>query len=281
MPDKWEYPWYAAWDLAFHTIALALVDPDFAKEQLDPLPPRVVHAPERPDTRLRVGLRRRQPAGPRLGGLARLQDREADPRGRRPAIPRAGLPEAAPQLHLVGEPQGPRGEERLPGRLPRPRQHRGVRPVGAAPRGRAPRAIRRHRVGRDVLPEHAGDRARAGRGQPGLRGHGVEVPGALRLHRPRDERHAAARGSSSGTRRTASSTTSSTCRTDGHAAQGPLAGGAGAALRGAGPRAGGHRPAAAVPAAHGVVPAEPGRSRRTTSCASAGPTGGRGGSCRW
>ena len=34
MPDKWEYPWYAAWDLAFHCIALALVDPDFAKEQL-------------------------------------------------------------------------------------------------------------------------------------------------------------------------------------------------------------------------------------------------------
>jgi hypothetical protein len=34
MPDKWEYPWYAAWDLAFHTLALALVDFDFAKEQL-------------------------------------------------------------------------------------------------------------------------------------------------------------------------------------------------------------------------------------------------------
>jgi hypothetical protein len=34
MPDKWEYPWYAAWDLAFHTISLAIVDPDFAKEQL-------------------------------------------------------------------------------------------------------------------------------------------------------------------------------------------------------------------------------------------------------
>jgi hypothetical protein len=34
MPDKWEYPWYAAWDLAFHTTALALVDFDFAKEQL-------------------------------------------------------------------------------------------------------------------------------------------------------------------------------------------------------------------------------------------------------
>ena len=34
MPDKWEYPWYAAWDLAFHCVALALVDPEFAKQQL-------------------------------------------------------------------------------------------------------------------------------------------------------------------------------------------------------------------------------------------------------
>src|SRR6266581_663363 len=34
MPDKWEYPWYAAWDLAFHCIPLAQIDPDFAKEQL-------------------------------------------------------------------------------------------------------------------------------------------------------------------------------------------------------------------------------------------------------
>jgi hypothetical protein len=35
MPDKWEYPWFASWDLAFHTIALSTVDVDFAKEQLD------------------------------------------------------------------------------------------------------------------------------------------------------------------------------------------------------------------------------------------------------
>jgi hypothetical protein len=34
MPDKWEYPWYAAWDLGFHCVALALVDPEFAKQQL-------------------------------------------------------------------------------------------------------------------------------------------------------------------------------------------------------------------------------------------------------
>jgi hypothetical protein len=34
MPDKWEYPWYAAWDLAFHTVPLSIVDPDFAKDQM-------------------------------------------------------------------------------------------------------------------------------------------------------------------------------------------------------------------------------------------------------
>ncbi|MEO1466690.1 MAG: glucosidase, partial [Cyanobacteria bacterium J06633_1] len=35
MPDKWEYPWYAAWDLAFHCLPISVVDPDFAKNQLD------------------------------------------------------------------------------------------------------------------------------------------------------------------------------------------------------------------------------------------------------
>jgi len=35
MPDKWEYPWYAAWDLAFHTLPLSIVDPDFAKDQME------------------------------------------------------------------------------------------------------------------------------------------------------------------------------------------------------------------------------------------------------
>src|SRR5205823_14402970 len=35
MPDKWEYPWYASWDLAFHCLPLALVDSNFAKSQLD------------------------------------------------------------------------------------------------------------------------------------------------------------------------------------------------------------------------------------------------------
>ena len=35
MPDKWEYPWFAAWDLAFHVVAISMVDPEFGKQQLD------------------------------------------------------------------------------------------------------------------------------------------------------------------------------------------------------------------------------------------------------
>jgi len=57
MPDKWEYPWYAAWDLAFHCITLALVDPDFAKRATNSSSPRMVHASERPAPRVRMGLR--------------------------------------------------------------------------------------------------------------------------------------------------------------------------------------------------------------------------------
>ena len=107
MPDKWEYPWYAAWDLAFHMIPLREVDPHFAKEQLAALPARVVHASQRPDSRLRIRLlatsiRRSMP-----GPLARLQDDRTARRRDRIFLARR-LPEAAAQLHLVGEPQGRR-----------------------------------------------------------------------------------------------------------------------------------------------------------------------------
>ena len=49
MPDKWEYPWFAAWDLAFHTLALATVDIDFAKQQLDLLLRQALPASDRAD----------------------------------------------------------------------------------------------------------------------------------------------------------------------------------------------------------------------------------------
>ncbi len=68
MPDKWEYPWYAAWDLAFHCVALAPIDSEFAKEQLVLLLREWYHASERANSGLRMGVRRCQSAGSRLGG---------------------------------------------------------------------------------------------------------------------------------------------------------------------------------------------------------------------
>ena len=86
MPDAWEYPWFAAWDLAFHCVPLALVDPDFAKAPAAAADPRVVHAPERPAAGLRVGLlatstRRSTPGRPgastrSIGGSAARADRD-------------------------------------------------------------------------------------------------------------------------------------------------------------------------------------------------------------
>ena len=74
MPDKWEYPWYAAWDLAFHTIALSLVDFDFAKEQLLLMLRSLYAHPNGQIPGLRMELQRRESAGARLGDAVPLQD---------------------------------------------------------------------------------------------------------------------------------------------------------------------------------------------------------------
>ena len=81
MPDKWEYPWYAAWDLAFHTIALSAVDPEFAKEQLDLMLQEFFHPSDRSDPRLRVELQRRESARTRLGDDFPVPD-GAGPKGK-------------------------------------------------------------------------------------------------------------------------------------------------------------------------------------------------------
>ena len=146
---------------------------------------RVVHAPERPDPGLRVELRRREPARARLGGAARLPDRKGEDGQGRPGVPRARLPQAAPELRLVGQPQGRARQQHLPGRLPRARQHRHLRPQHEDARGMGAQPGRRHELDGDVLPEPARHGARARERGPGLRGRRVQVLGALRLHRPR------------------------------------------------------------------------------------------------
>ena len=133
MPDTWEYPWYAAWDLAFHTLALGMVDPNFAvassTHAAGAVPP-----PQWPAAGLRVELRRRQPASPCVGHRVRASDLAHGGR-RGPGLPGGLVPEAAAQLHLVGEPQGSGRQQRVPGRVPGPGQHRRVRPQRPAPTG--------------------------------------------------------------------------------------------------------------------------------------------------
>ena len=127
MPDKWEYPWYAAWDLAFHCVPLALVDPEFAKEQL------VLMLREwymHPNGQLPAYEWAFGDVNPPVHAWAAWRVYKIEKkrtRHGRPRVPRARLPQAAAQFHLVGEPQGRRGHEHLPGRLPRPRQHRRLR----------------------------------------------------------------------------------------------------------------------------------------------------------
>ena len=93
------------------------------------------------------------------------------------------LPEAAAEFHLVGQPQGPLGPERLRGRLPGPGQHRGLRSQRAAADRRLSGTGRRHRLDGPVLPEHARNRRGAGDDRSGLRGHGPQVLRALPVDR--------------------------------------------------------------------------------------------------
>ena len=74
MPDKWEYPWYAAWDLAFHCVPLALVDPDFAKEQLVLLLREWYMHPNGQLPAYEWAFGRCEPSGSCLGRMACLQD---------------------------------------------------------------------------------------------------------------------------------------------------------------------------------------------------------------
>ena len=75
MPDTWEYPWYASWDLAFHCIPLALVDPHFAKSQLDLILREWYQHPNGQVPAYEWNFGDVNPPVHRLGGLARLQDR--------------------------------------------------------------------------------------------------------------------------------------------------------------------------------------------------------------
>ena len=74
MPDKWEYPWYAAWDLAFHTHLAGAGRSGIRQRTTGAADARVVHASQRATAGVRMGVRRRESAGAWLGDLARVSD---------------------------------------------------------------------------------------------------------------------------------------------------------------------------------------------------------------
>ena len=107
MPDKWEYPWYAAWDLAFHVLALTLVDPDFGKQQLKlMLRERYMH----PNGQIPAYEWNFGDVNPPVHAWSTIftyrLEKAQNGRGRQ-GMAQEQLPEAAAELHLVGQPQGP------------------------------------------------------------------------------------------------------------------------------------------------------------------------------
>ena len=132
MPDKWEYPWYAAWDLAFHVLALTLVDPDFGKQQLKlMLRERYMH----PNGQIPAYEWNFGDVNPPVHAWSTIftyrLEKAQNGRGGQ-GVAQELLPEVALELHLVGQPQGPFGAQRVRGRLPGAGQHRRLRPQRAA-----------------------------------------------------------------------------------------------------------------------------------------------------
>ena len=186
MPDKWEYPWFAAWDLAFHMLPMARLDPAFAKEQLNLL----------------------------------LREWYMHPNGQIPAY-EWNFSDVNPPVHAwacwrvykITAPRGQRDRAFLArvfqkllvnftwwvnrkdvcGRHIFSGGFLGLDNVGVfdrskpLPGGRPARAGRRHGVDGVLLQHDARHGARAGGGRPGLRGHRLEVLRAFRRDRRRDE----------------------------------------------------------------------------------------------
>ena len=126
MPDKWEYPWFAAWDLAFHVLALTLVDEDFGKHQLDLLLESTYLHPNGQLPAYEWNFGDVNPPGPCVVHHLHLPARAGPSGAWRCGVARARLPEVVPQLHLVNQSQGPDGQQCVRRWLPGAGQHRSI-----------------------------------------------------------------------------------------------------------------------------------------------------------
>jgi hypothetical protein len=120
MPDKWEYPWYAAWDLAFHCVVFALIDPAYAKEQLVLLTREwYMH----PNGQLPAHEWAWGDLNPPVHAWAARSVYSIDRKANGGKADRHFLErvfhKADAELHLVGQPQGRRGSQHISGRISR------------------------------------------------------------------------------------------------------------------------------------------------------------------
>ena len=180
MPDKWEYPWYAAWDLAFHTIPLSLVDFDFAKDQLLLMLRSLYAHPNGQIPAYEWNFGDVNPPVHAWATLLFVQNRTKPRPGRSP-FPRTGVPGVDAEFQLVGQSEGSGRSQRVRGWVSRSRQYRRLRPQLASPDRRLSRAGGRHRVDGVLLPEHAGDRPHARRGRRKVRRDGLQVRPAFHV----------------------------------------------------------------------------------------------------
>ena len=262
MPDKWEYPWYAAWDLAFHCVALAIVDSDFAKEQLLLMTREWYMHPngQLPAYEWAFG-----DVNPPVHAWAawRVYKVEMKRRGEGDRkVSRTDLSKAAAQFHLVGQSQRRRRAQCLSGRLSRSRQHRRLRPQRAAAHRRPHRAVRRHQLDGHVLSQHAGHRAGTGERQSRLRRRRQQVLRALCLHLRRDEQSRRREHRAVGRPRRLFLRCAHSAQRPAQSAQSALHGRADSALRRGNPRSRIDRQAARLQAPHAMVHRESPRAQR-------------------
>ncbi len=174
MPDKWEYPWYAAWDLAFHTVALALVDFDFAKEQLLLMLRSLYFHPSGQIPAYEWNFSDVNPPVHAFATLWLYKYREPAWPGR-PAVPGALVPGIDVEFQLVGQSQGSRRPQRLRRRFSGAGQYRRVRPQRAVADWRVAGAGGRDGMDGALLPEHAGDGTHPRRVRSHLRGNRFQI----------------------------------------------------------------------------------------------------------
>ena len=175
MPDPWEYPWFAAWDLAFHAVTLAHVDPAFAKYQLLLLCREWF---QHPDGALPAYEWSFDDVNPPVHAAAALLVFDIDGRTDLTFLKRI-FHKLLMNFTWWLNREDREGNDLFGGGFLGPRQHRRIRSIAPARRHRA-RTVRRDRVDVLLLPLDAPHRDGPGRDRPGVRGPHDELPRACR-----------------------------------------------------------------------------------------------------